>query len=462
MRRRPRRRYPLAVRALPLERIVTNLRKDWIALLETSYDLERPTQAWLEALVECAVPLVDRPGAPISLFTFKVTPTTHQVLDVAVNGPPVIAEATRATNAAASQAELDVLYRGGFVGGTLSEVIFANFPGTREKFLEITGGQVCDVFGWCGHTGRDMGIMLNASLLAEETTAPAESRRWSRIVAHMAAGLRLRQNLEQWSLDHERVEAIFDGGGKLQDARDKARSDTARTRLQGAVRAMDRARTASGRADADTSLGEWEALVSGRWSLVDRFDSDGRRFVVAVRNDPAHTDPRGLTERERQIVEFLGLGHTTKQIAYRLGLSPSSVDNAIAAAQTKLGLPSRVQLGAFFSPAGLRAKLAEVALAGEQLLVGSYPLVRAEAMEVLSEAERHVAALIVGGSTNAHIARIRESSERTVANQVQSIFSKLGVRSRLELAARLQSAAEEGGASGPSASPAIDGPPRSI
>jgi DNA-binding CsgD family transcriptional regulator len=138
------------------------------------------------------------------------------------------------------------------------------------------------------------------------------------------------------------------------------------------------------------------------------------------------------------------------------------VDNAIAAAQTKLGLPSRVQLGAFFSPAGLRAKLAEVALAGEQLLVGSYPLVRAEAMEVLSEAERHVAALIVGGSTNAHIARIRESSERTVANQVQSIFSKLGVRSRLELAARLQSAAEEGGASGPSASPAIDGPPRSI
>ncbi len=433
---------------------MTTLRKDWIALLETSYDLERPTEAWLQTLVDCAGPLVDRPGSPISLFTFEVTPTKHRVLDIAVNGPPVVAEATRATNAAASEAELDILYRGGFVGGTLSEIIFARFPGSREKFLESTGGQICDVFGWCGHTGRDLGIMLNASLFAEETTTPAENRRWSRIVAHMAAGLRLRQNLEAWSLDHERVEAIFDGGGKLQDARDKARSDTARTRLQGAVRAIDRARTESGRADADTSLGEWEALVSGRWSLVDRFDSDGRRFVVAVRNDPAHPDPRGLTERERQIAEFLGLGHTTKQIAYRLGLSPSSVDNAISAAQDKLGLPSRVQLGAFFSPAGLRAKLAEVALAGEHLLVGSYPLVRPEVMEVLTEAEREVAALIVAGSTNAHIAKVREASERTVANQIQSIFRKLDVRSRLELAARLQSPPPA--EAGPSASPASD------
>ncbi len=35
--------------------------------------------------------------------------------------------------------------------------------------------------------------------------------------------------------------------------------------------------------------------------MVDRFDSDGRRFIVAIKNDPAHSDPRGLTPRERQI-----------------------------------------------------------------------------------------------------------------------------------------------------------------
>lgn len=44
---------------------------------------------------------------------------------------------------------------------------------------------------------------------------------------------------------------------------------------------------------------------------------------------------------------------------------------------------------------------------------------------------------MIGGSTNADIAERRGASERTVANQVQSIFHKLNVRSRGELVARL-------------------------
>ena len=85
----------------------------------------------------------------------------------------------------------------------------------------------------------------------------------------------------------------------------------------------------------------WEGLVDGRWSLVDRFDTDGRRFVVAVKNDPAHPDPRGLTTREREIAEFVGLGRSTKQIGYTLGVSLSAVTNLTAQAQEKLGLSSR-------------------------------------------------------------------------------------------------------------------------
>jgi DNA-binding CsgD family transcriptional regulator len=53
----------------------------------------------------------------------------------------------------------------------------------------------------------------------------------------------------------------------------------------------------------------------------------------------------------------------------------------------------------------------------------------------LSAAERDVAALILRGRDNASIANLRGTSVRTVANQVASIFNKLGVRSRAELAA---------------------------
>ena len=106
--------------------------------------------------------------------------------------------------------------------------------------------------------------------------------------------------------------------------------------------------------------------------------------------------------------------------------------------QRKLGLGSLVEVAVFFSVAGVRARLAEIAVRGETLLVGDYPHMVEDVAARLSEAERQVVALLTTGSTNADIARCRGSSTRTVANQVQSIFRKLGARSRAELMIRLQ------------------------
>ena len=119
-------------------------------------------------------------------------------------------------------------------------------------------------------------------------------------------------------------------------------------------------------------------------------------------------------------------------------VSFSAVTNLTTQTQAKLGLSSRAELAAFFAPAGLRAKLAELAVSGEQLLFGAYPLVNKRHMEKLTDAERQVVAHLVAGSTNGDIARRRGTSENTVANQVYAIFLKLGVHSRAELAARLQ------------------------
>lgn len=55
----------------------------------------------------------------------------------------------------------------------------------------------------------------------------------------------------------------------------------------------------------------------------------------------------------------------------------------------------------------------------------------------LTAAERAVAQEVARGFSNEEIATLRGSSPRTVANQMQAIFRKLGVGSRIELARRL-------------------------
>jgi DNA-binding CsgD family transcriptional regulator len=51
----------------------------------------------------------------------------------------------------------------------------------------------------------------------------------------------------------------------------------------------------------------------------------------------------------------------------------------------------------------------------------------------LSDAEINVVALIAEGRTYAEVARERGASVRTVANQLSSVYRKLGISGRLEL-----------------------------
>jgi DNA-binding CsgD family transcriptional regulator len=60
---------------------------------------------------------------------------------------------------------------------------------------------------------------------------------------------------------------------------------------------------------------------------------------------------------------------------------------------------------------------------------------RPDNWDLLTGAELEVAAALIEGASNQRIAGARGFSVRTVANQVASIFRKLGVRSRGELAA---------------------------
>lgn len=78
-------------------------------------------------------------------------------------------------------------------------------------------------------------------------------------------------------------------------------------------------------------------------------------------------------------------------------------------------------------------------LDGREHVIALSPGGDGPAEAALTAAEHAVAKDIVRGCSNAAIAARRGVSARTVANQVASILSKLGVRSRLELVARLTS-----------------------
>lgn len=88
----------------------------------------------------------------------------------------------------------------------------------------------------------------------------------------------------------------------------------------------------------------WRALIDGRWSLIDRFDRDGRRFILAHRNDLSGRSLRALTSRERQVASYAAMAHSNKLIAYELGISLGAVSTHLSAALAKLGLESRVEL----------------------------------------------------------------------------------------------------------------------
>lgn len=90
-------------------------------------------------------------------------------------------------------------------------------------------------------------------------------------------------------------------------------------------------------------------------------------------------------------------------------------------------------------PSGLRAATIEDA-SGDYVVL-SRPVVPATMPPELTKAEADVARRVVAGEQNDTIARARRTSQRTVANQLASIFKKLGVSSRSELIAKLYAAA---------------------
>jgi DNA-binding CsgD family transcriptional regulator len=90
-------------------------------------------------------------------------------------------------------------------------------------------------------------------------------------------------------------------------------------------------------------IGQSLPLAHQRWTLVESFERDGASFVL-LRREPAERWAARLSARERQVLEGLAAGATTKEVAFELGLAISTVAVLLMRARRKLGVRTRSEL----------------------------------------------------------------------------------------------------------------------
>lgn len=203
----------------------------------------------------------------------------------------------------------------------------------------------------------DRGVLIS---LALSKIAPmrAETRHnLVRVGTHVLAGLRLRNHLGVSPTDDQgtptdppdgppppgSVAAVLSPQGKVVHADGEARLAGPRRALQAAVRDVESART-SLRGDPSRALRLWRGLVSARWTLVETFESDGARYVVARENPPHVRTLMKLTPRERLVVTYAVRGFSAKETAYALGISPATVRVLIMRAARRCGARTKQAL----------------------------------------------------------------------------------------------------------------------
>jgi DNA-binding CsgD family transcriptional regulator len=322
-----------------------------IDLTEFVYDLDVPREDWVPSLLETGLPLFDH-GHGVVATTYVRPPEKGMPVPTKFflgSGPSDLLERLFLGAYEADEETLRDVNRSGVVT-TLSEEAhrFANGLGTFERYI----APAKDLLAITAVDPNGIGISL-AIMLPEITKLTGKDRQiWQMVGAHLVSGFRLRQGLEgareaaaKRATLPNNAEAVIDPKKfRITDAVGAATDTTTGEFIREAAQAIDRARGRLRKEDPEEALEIWRALVEGRWSMVDWFDSDGRRFVLAHPNPPDLRDPRGLSERERQVATYASLGETNKLISYRLGISQPKVSTTLKMAMHKLGVQTRPQL----------------------------------------------------------------------------------------------------------------------
>ena len=201
----------------------------------------------------------------------------------------------------------------------------------------------------------DFGFMVSLGVPATFELDNERRADLKRAATHVLSGFRLRRRLgisrssaagaEAAPLASAEPDAVLSPDGELVHAEGEAKLAAARDALRKATREIEQVRAGRWAAPRD-ALDRWKGLVAARWSLVERFEESGRRYIIARENQPS---PRpaglaGLTSTQRCVVAYVARGCTTKETAYILGISDSTVRVHLVHAVRQCGVKNRREL----------------------------------------------------------------------------------------------------------------------
>jgi DNA-binding CsgD family transcriptional regulator len=318
----------------------TTVKGDVLSIIEAAYAESASADAWLQGMLVAIGPHLDH-GAGVFARSYRHWPGGfwHGPTHALGAGPDEVAavdglsqwlerlpraEAIRRMRRAYPLAPM-IAFASQLVGRRILAELAASYPRPVSDSLGVIAGDPSGhgcVFFTMGKTSR---------------VPPRTRALWQRIAAHVVGGYRLAR-------EHERkTEAVLDPVGKVLH-REGGMTGLEANALSDAARGIDRARGRMRRVDPDRALDLWKGLVAGRWSLVDQFDHDGKRYVFAKRNALDVLPWHSLTERELRVLAYAAEGQTLKITAYQLGVSVSTIAEDLARVKRKLGLTSRVEL----------------------------------------------------------------------------------------------------------------------
>lgn len=198
----------------------------------------------------------------------------------------------------------------------------------------------------------------------------------------------------------------------------------------------------------------WRLLVTGALRVVDTFHTDQRCYLTLASPGALGRAPRRLSARKVVTLQRILLGERQKSVALDCNLAASTIALTVAECLRTLGLdsrtarvPSLVVLAAHASRGVtdvLECRVSDFVLPPSEAATSPRPYrvvsVARPDLDLgpaLSTAEYAVARLLVEGKSYAEMALLRGTSVRTVANQVASVFQKVGVSGRSEFLSSL-------------------------
>jgi DNA-binding CsgD family transcriptional regulator len=316
--------------------------RDYLDIIEAAYSVERSPSEWLQGITDAGLDVLDQGLGVFAAFYDAGDPHDLRLESMVSSGAsPATAQTLHEMSLVLrlDPSAVKTYYWGGWPVAQVTDL--APPSGLPPPLIELMQRvDMVDAFSVRTYDPSHRGMQVVVPQQHGRRLASRTRGKLGCIAAHLAAAVRLR---EIGPIDFDRADAVFGGQGGIEHIAPEVRDDHRIPSLRAGV-----ARLVLGnkirRESPEAAVELWRALVAGRWSIFRQLDTDGRRFIVARRNEVNVRNPRALTPDERRTALYAAWGHSLKLIAYEVGLAESTVSYHLKRALRKLGLRDRAEL----------------------------------------------------------------------------------------------------------------------